>query len=322
MKNKAELVWNLDVPLVNNPYLFRASIKLSVLTWLVMVILFSLILGATGEWDTLPPLLLGATFAALGLWVLMIVVMLLFFGNRMPMRFTINARQVQCDITSRRSKWANRTLIFLGLISLKPGAVGTGLIATSQESQAFEWERIYSATYDSKHYRITLRNRWRDLITLFCLPENYEAAVNRVQASIPNHKQTKHSTKNPIGSLLFRTVLTIIACLPFFQMPYPFEIDLFVPIFLVCFAVATIWLIPLFGYVVIATLLYIATLIIATAIQPHNSSYSSLKGYLEYELISGDEWVFFIIMLLCMTYLIRMSWRAVKGKDESALFLD
>lgn len=78
MKNKAELVWNLDVPLVNNPYLFRASIKLSVLTWLVMVILFSLILGATGEWDTLPPLLLGATFAALGLWVLMIVVMLLF----------------------------------------------------------------------------------------------------------------------------------------------------------------------------------------------------------------------------------------------------
>ena len=321
-KKQPDISWDISIPLINNPFIFRTSIQLCLMTWIVMMVLFGFIFGVTGEFDALLPMLTIMTMISVGLWVSMLLVMIIFFGNRMPMHFTINKGGVTCEMTSKRSKVANRVLIILGILARKPGAVGTGVIARSQESQTFEWARVYAVKYNEKRNVITLRNRWRALLMIFCLPENYRDVVETINTHIrprpENHKRHTH----PVSRLLVRTALTILACVPLFRLDYPFKVDLFLPIFILCFAMATIWLIPLFGYIVIGAVLYVTIVIIAQGLQVHASQYRFLGNYRGFELLNGDDWVFIALLCSAIIYLVWSSWRAVKGKDESALFLD
>jgi hypothetical protein len=302
--------------------MIRMSIQLCVITWIVMMCLFVFIFVATGEYDAVVPMLTLMTAICAGLWVLMLLVMLVFFGNRMPMRFTIRPGGITCDITSKRSKWANRLLIIMGILARKPGAVGTGILAVTQESQTFEWNRVHAVTYNEKRRVITLRNRWRSLLMIFCLPENYREVLETVTNHIPRRPRKSALQKHPVARLIVRTFLTALACLPIFQLEYPFEVDLFVSIFILCFAMATIWLVPLFGYVVIAAVIYVTIVIIVQGAQIHTSQYSFLGSYRGFELIHGEEWAGMVLLGAALVYLIWSSWRAIKGKDESALFLD
>jgi hypothetical protein len=99
-------------------------------------------------------------------------------------------------------------------------------------------------------------------------------------------------------------------------------VDLFVSIFILCFAMATVWLIPLFGYVVIAAVIYVTIVIIVQGTQIHTSQYSFLGSYRGFELVHGEEWIGMALLGAALAYLVWSSWRAIKGKDESALFLD
>ena len=321
-RSQSETSWDVSVALINNPYIFRMSIQLCLITWIVIMCLFVFIFVATGEYDAVVPILTLMTALCAGLWVVMLLVMLVFFGNRMPMRFTIRRGGITCDITSKRSKWANRLLIIMGILARKPGAVGTGILAVTQESQTFEWNRVYAVTYNERRCVITLRNRWRSLLMIFCLPENYREVLETVTNHIPRRPKKGTLQKHPVARLLLRTFLTALACLAIFQPEYPFEVDLFVAIFILCFAMATIWLIPLFGYVVIAAVIYVTIVIIFQGIQIHTSQYSFLGSYRGFELIHGEEWIGVALLGAALVYLVWSSWRAIKGKDESALFLD
>jgi len=261
-KKQPDISWDISIPLINNPFIFRASIQVCLITWIVAMFLFGFLFVATGEFDVLLPVLTIMTMIIIGLWVSMLLVMIIFFGNRMPMHFTINKSGVTCAITSERSKAANRLLIVLGILARKPGAVGTGVIAFSQESQTFEWERVYAVKYDEKRKVITLRNRWRSLMMIFCPPENYGDVAEIIKEKILQRPENQGLNKNPLSSLFIRTALTTLSCVPLFRLDYPFNVDPFIPIFILCFSMATIWLIPLFGYVVIGAALYLATVII------------------------------------------------------------
>lgn len=284
--------------------------------------LFGFIFVVTGEFDVLLSMLTIMTMITVGLWVFMLLVMIIFLGNRMSLHFTINKGGVTCDNTSKRSKVADRLLIVLGILARKPGAVGTGVIALSQESQTFEWERVYAVKYNEKRKVIMLRNRWRSLIMIFCLPENYSAVVETIKEKNLRRPENQQLNKNPLSSLFLRTALTILSCVPLFRLDYPFKVDLFIPIFILCFSMATIWLIPLFGYIVIGAVLYLTIVIISQGLQVHSSQFSFLGNYRGFEIINGDEWVFMALIFLGIIYLIWSSWRAIKGKDESALFID
>jgi hypothetical protein len=314
--------WDISIPLINNPFVFRASLQLCLITGLVTTVLFGSIFIITGEPDVLKSLLTIMAMIIAGLWILMLLVMIISFGNRMEMHFTIDKGRVTCVVTSKRSKLANRLLIVLGLLAQKPGAVGSGVIAISRESQSIEWNRVRLVQYDEKRKVISLRNRWRSLIPIFCLPENYDEVAGSIKEYFHPQLETKLSNKNPLSSLLIRTSLTILSCMPLFRLDYPFNVDLFTPIFILCFSMATIWLIPLFGYVVIGAVLYLVIVIISQGFQVHSSQYASLGNYRGVELITGDEWVFMAILFIAVIYLVWSSWRAIKGKDESGLFMD
>jgi protein-S-isoprenylcysteine O-methyltransferase Ste14 len=54
----------------------------------------------------------------------------------------------------------------------------------------------------------------------------------------------------------------------------------------------------------------------------HTSYFLSMGNYLGYELIAGNEWLWLAVIAICNGYLFRMAWRSIKGKEDSALFLD
>ena len=153
-------------------------------------------------------------------------------------------------------------------------------------------------------------------------PKNYREVAETVKEKILQRSENRKSHKNPLSILFLRTALTAVSCVPLFRLDYPFKVDLFIPIFILCFSMATIWLIPLFGYIVIGAVLYLTIVIISQGLKVHSGQYSFIGNYRGFELINGDEWVFIALIFLAVIYLIWSSWRAVKGKDESALFLD
>jgi hypothetical protein len=322
LKKPPEISWDISIPLINNPFIFRSSIQLWLMTWIVAMFFFGFLFVVQGDFDVVLPILKLMTTIIVGLWVFMLIVMIAFFRNRMPMRFTINHAGVTCEITSKRSRWANRLLIVIGILARKPGAVGTGAIALSQESQTFEWKRVYSVVFNDKRKVITLRNRWRSLIMVYCLPENFDKIVETIKAHTPRRPENGKPQKNPLFRLLSRTALTVTACIPLFRLDFPFKVDLFIPVLILCFSLATIWLIPLFGYVVIGALLYMTIIVVSQGLKVHPSQFNIYNDYRGFEFIHGDDWFFMAVLGSAILYLIWSSWRAIKGRNESALFLD
>ena len=205
-----------------------------------------------------------------GLFVLSIVIMLVVFGNRMSMAFVIDDRGVNARIVDRRARIANRLAAVVGGLAGRPGAAGAGLIAMSNEETGTVWSGVASASYDSRRRTITLRNDWRPVIHVFCTPETYEEAAGRIADGLAGVRRRGRRGRNPLWPTLAWTVVVVLSVLPLFDMPYPFEPHLFSIIFVLCFAVATVWLVPLMGWPVLGGVAWIAaTLALQGLRAPH-----------------------------------------------------
>lgn len=228
--------------------------------------------------------------------------MLVVFGNRMPMRFSISNQGISAEMTSSVGKKTNRLAIILGLFMKKPGLAGSGLIALSQESVSYAWPDIAKISPNPAKHQFIFSNSWRPLLVMHCLPSNFLS----VQKLVTSYFKPKPTIPNPLPKLLLRTLLTFLATVPLFMLDYPFHPELFLTILIICFSLATIWLIPLMGYVVIpAALAMFASL---------------LWQGLTYHLTNLDDWINLTIASTGLLYLIWTSSRALKGKDTSGLF--
>jgi hypothetical protein len=314
--------WDIDVPLGTNPLMFLTSIKVCLLSGLVMALLLSFIIGVEGDFDAILPLLVMCGWITLGLWVLFLFVMFVVFWNKMPMHFSLQKNKIVCEITSKTAKRANRLAIILGLLMRKPGVAGSGLLAYSQEVTEIDFKEINKAKYFPRLKSIILYNSWRQVLMIFCPDSMYEKVAESLKTTVEHNNKTRVvRTKNPLLNILFRTVLVAILMIPMFNMPYPLETDLFLSILILCFALATVWLIPLMGYVVIGGIVLQFFMTFASGIEMHESYYDFMENYRGFELINGDEWIGVALYALAGLLLIYGSIRAIKGKDESALLM-
>ncbi len=302
MKSRHVLFWDFKVPLLTNSFIVYQTTLLCLITGVVMCGLLGFVLLMQGESSAIPQLFMLITAIIAGLWVSLLLIMLLIFGNRMPMRFAVERTGVSAEITSSIGKKANRLAILLGLFTGKPGLVGTGLIAKSQESVSYAWSDIAKVDFNPHKHQIIFSNSWRPLVAMYCLPSNYLS----VHKLVTTYFKPKPAIPNPLPGLLMRTVLTFLATVPLFMLDYPFKPELFLTLILICFSLATIWLIPLMGYVVILSAI---------------AMFASLfwQG-ITYRLTSPDDWVNLAIASAGLLYFIWTSWRSLKGKDPSGLF--
>jgi hypothetical protein len=62
----------------------------------------------------------------LALFVLVLIITIVIFKNRMDLRYTLNEKGILYEMNDRRGKNINRIAIVLGLLSRNPTTTGSG----------------------------------------------------------------------------------------------------------------------------------------------------------------------------------------------------
>lgn len=318
---RTPLIWERDVPLLTNPAILRSVLLLWLVTAGVMCALVGGIVAVTDGLKSAVPIVEMCLTIVGGLALLSFLIMVLLFGNRMRMAFAIDERGVVARVIDRRAKATNRLAFLMGMLAGRPGAAGAGLIAMSDEERSAVWSSIVEARYDSRHLTITLRNGWRPILHLFCSPENFREVADRVARSLASVRRPARRVGNPLWRTLGLTLLVVLSVAPLFGMPYPFKPELFSVIFTLCFALATVWLIPLMGWPVLGGVAWIAATIVLQGLEMRTNQFSGHR-YSGFGSLYGAEWIGIAVTCLGLAILAGIAVGALRGRIPSLLMSD
>jgi hypothetical protein len=315
------LAWETEMRLVTNGHMLGTMALACFLAAGIMALLLTFIFATQREWQAIPPILAMAGGTGLFLFVLSLLVMALVFGDRFRVRYTLDDDGVLFEAVDRRGKAANRLAFWVGVLAGKPGVAGAGLAAAASETLRAGWHAVQRAAFDPRRRRIALFNRWRRFMTIYATPETYAAAAALVARRVAATAGARPKGGNPLPKLLAWTVGVLAAATPMFMMPYPFELDLFVPILLVAFALAAVWLIGIFGWVVIGALAYVWVAVVLAGIAPKTSGITG-RTYRSFEILDSNDIVALALLALGSAFLLWFAWRGVRGRLPSALATD
>lgn len=321
-KSTPPLIWEADLPLFS-PEMLRQWSYAMLATAAVMVLLLGTIFAAQREWNALPALGLMVVSVTAGLWLLGFVIMALMFRGRFRVRYTLSDEGILLENIEEISKKANRAAVIVGVLARKPGLVGAGLIGQARESGAVRWQGAFTAQAKSARNLIALRNGWRTVMFVQCTPDNFAEVWNRVNQAMLRHKTGNRVEKtSPLPFYLGHTVLILLASAPLFMLAEEYHLYLLVPILVLCFALATLWLINLFGWVVYAGLLFLAAGTLMDLARVRQSMFSPGRSFTGFDVIGGDETGILLFSAIGAGYLIRLSWRALHGRFLALLVRD
>jgi hypothetical protein len=316
------MTWEASLPLFSADMIGQWTMACAA-TCALVVVLFGVILTGTGEVESLGTLLLFAGAGAGGLWVLGILIMAVVFQGRMQMRFTIDDDGLTAETVSTAARTANRIAIVGGLLTGKPGLAGAGLIARAGETKSVSWEGAFRVAADPRRLSLRISNGWRTLFFVQCLPGNFDSVTQAIGSHMEAHATAARlKPGSPLPLYLGLTFASILACLPLFLLVDAFDVDLFGPIFVLCFSLATLWLVGLFGALVIGGLGYIAWGVWADLSEVRASMFDPGRSFSGFEVMGGDEWSALVLAGLGATFLIVVSVLALTGTLPSMLVRD
>jgi hypothetical protein len=306
MENK--MSWKIKIPLATNPIVLIDLVKLFVITFLVIVILFAIILGTQDGFDSLLPMIGIMGLVCLGLLVLCFLIMLIFFGNKFEVAYELEDDSVTMHTIDKRAKLANRIATGAGILGGNLTTSGAGILAMTSETISYKWSWIQGFNVNRLFKTITLRNSWRNVMSIYC-GNDFDAVLDFVK----DHVQTSESKKkSPLLAILGWTVLILLASLlTFFEYPAYFRIELFSSIFVMLFAVASLWLIPLLSYATLAGILWMVGQVVYWGVFENNFQY-----------VYETEWIPFIILGIGLSFLVWISIALLRGKIVSMLLGD
>lgn len=294
--------WETDIRLATNPLVLKQLMLVALGSGLFMAFLLTLILATTGEFRDIPMMLLISLLAAGGLGLLLLLVTLVLFGNRIRVRFTVNKEGALWETVDPRALRGSRLAMLAGVLGPSPQAVGAGSLAVSREKEFVQWSDLSAVQCDERRHTIVLRSSWRPVMMVICLPGNYEHVLRTVNQRVAPAPPASRAGWKPVGRALLGTAMTAAAAAPLFRLSaYPFELDIFLPLVTFLFALATIWLVPLFGWVVMGCAGILAIQI-------------TRIGLSEFAWLYGYERLIFFLAYAGLTYLAWLSWRSVRGR--------
>jgi hypothetical protein len=318
-ESQAPIVWEAELPLFSRRMVAQWSMAMAV-TAAVMALILGTVFVAQQEWDAIRPMLLMISLITAALWGLGFVIMAVVFRGRYRVRYTLSSKRLVCDTVDRAARTANRMAIVAGALARSPQALGAGLIGVSRESESVSWKGAFRARYEPETRSIYLRNAWRTLMWVQCTPNNYATVAAAIGQFMSQHKTTDRSGgKSPLPAYLGRTALAVSACIPLFPLAESFHTGLFIPILILCFALATVWMINLFGWVVIGGLLAQSGLLMASLLETRESFFHRGEFYRAYEVLGGDDLNLMLVASVGAVILIRLSVQALRGRWLAAL---
>jgi hypothetical protein len=318
-----QITWDTDIPLVTNGYMLRTMLKVTLGSGVLVGALVSLMLGVQGDWSLIPSILAMFFAAGMGFFAISVLIMWLVFGNHFRVRFTVGATGVRYESLDRASKVGNRAALVVGLLAGRPGAAGSGLLAMTQENQALAWSGAFRAEFDPGAHRIAFCNRWRTLMMMYCTAENYEQVRSIVTSQMATHSTAERAAgKSPLGSYLLHTTLAVLACLPLYALGDVYDYGLFLPLLLMCFAIATVWFVRHLAWVVLIAVALIVVAMLENAMSMRVSSFSLGYSYRRFEVLSGDHWALTVLAIVGMSYLLWLAISTLRAGRQPALESD
>ena len=317
---QAPIEWEIAVPLLGNRAVMGDWVKLCVATGIVTGGLIGLLLAVQGEWGAVLSVLIAIGALSLGLFVFGIVIMAVFFGGHMHFKFTLDADGIRCDMVDRRARTANRLALVAGVLAGRPGTAGAGALAMSRESESVAFAGGFRATFNQDSRQIDLRNGWRRLMVVYATPENYAVVAARIDASMGTAgTAARVRTGNPLPKRLGLSALVVIATLPVFALVDTYDVSLFVVLLLLCFAMATLWLIRVFGVVVIGCAAVIVAMVAVSALEVRVSMFDAAVTYRHFEVFDENDLLLILIAGVGLAVLVGMSVAALRGKLPAML---
>ena len=328
MKTQA-IQWEKEISLITNPNIVKAWLKAMLATYFLVMVIMSTIFIGTGEIESLP--MVAGIFAVTvaGLFLFGLLVMLIVLGNRYRVRFSVSEEGIVYESIDTKANTLARFTVVAGMLTGRPGAAGAGLLAISQQQVKLKWSPVLQVQNQPNRHTVIIRNQWRDLIHLYCTEENYADVSALIQQYLMSQSikadqsiESNENIKSPIPATLLHTSLVILSCLALFALGDMTKLDIFVPIFILAFSLATVWLIPLFGWVILPALGFVIIHTILHLGEMREYTLVSTYRYRGYEALDGGDWVLLTLALLGIGYLAFMSWRALKGKLVPVLMQD
>jgi hypothetical protein len=192
------LAWDITVPFLTNRFMLSDFARWMLLTYPAMALIACLIgLFAQNMRVFLGVLQLFGLICA-GMTVLFVLIMLLYFRNRMELAFSFDEDGINALVASRKAKAGNRLAILLGVLAGKPAAVGAGMLARAQEHTRLEFSELRRVRFSPGPAVISLRDKWFKHVRLYCRPDNYAQAEALVEKGLL-HAKSKVKPKRDIG---------------------------------------------------------------------------------------------------------------------------
>jgi hypothetical protein len=322
MSAKEKIVWETDLRLFS-PEMLKGWSLAMVATWVVMMLILGVVFLAQDEADALADMALVFLAVVAGLWALGFLVMALLFRGKFRVRYTASETGILMETLDTVAKKSNRLAIVLGALAGKPGLLGAGLINRSRETEGVEWDGAFRAVQRPERHLIVFKGSWRSLLLVQCLADNYARVAALVEREMSRHGTAQRvSGKSPLPAYLGRTVLVALASFPIFALHEEYDLDVFLPLLMFCFALATVWLIPLFGWVVMGCLGLIAFTVAASLAEVIPSYIRPGETFTRFSVMGSEDWLLLGLAWLGAAWLTWLSVGALRGHIQSALTAD
>ncbi len=324
-QRQAVLTWEKDIPLLGNPAVIKQMLQMLLFTGLLMAGLPSFVFLLTGEPEAIPSILVISLLSMVGFGILIFLIILIFFNNRFRVRYTIDEKGVLWETIDKRARLLNTMATVAGASAQNPSVAGAGLTGMSRNKDFTPWGIVARVEYHPAHYTINLRNSWRTVMTVVCHSEEYQQVADYIAGQADSPKtglSREEKPANPLMIMFWRTFTVMLASVPVFTFIHEYHQDIFFPLIMLVFALATVWLVPLLGWAVIGSALFVAYEIFVILFAEKTSMFSWRGNYRAYEVFDHGDWFLLFLTLAGLTYLIWFSWSSIRGRIISALMSD
>ncbi len=161
-----EATWETRVPLLTNPFIVYDAVKATLISAAIFLGLIGLCCAFLDDYEPVAAVSRLMVISVPGILLLLALVCLVFFPRGFPARFWITSKGVSWDFT----------------ISKRGAAAANPLSpAAATAAGRLRWREILAVHEHQSRRVICLRNNWRVVIRLYCLPENYETCVRLIR---------------------------------------------------------------------------------------------------------------------------------------------
>ena len=179
------LSWAIDVSLLGSPVVLRQTGGVLLITFSLLSLFVSGLFVLEGNWAGILPTLRVLALVHLGLAMGALTIMVLYFGNRIGMAFSLDKRGVLSQVHDCRAHKASQLATLLGLATGNFSAAGAGMLARSGASSFVPWKAVKRVRCDDTCHTVYLESGWRTRAAIFCTAQSYPLAQVWAQRMCP-----------------------------------------------------------------------------------------------------------------------------------------